>query len=773
MINSFILRITIVLSLLSVWSAAAAFEPFVVKKIDVQGLQRISVGTVFNYLPIEPEDQVNSAATARAIRALFKTGFFQDVAMERIGDTLSIILVERPSIDALKFDGNDEIETSTLMDSMKSLGFSEGKIFNRSLLDKVVLDLKQQYMALGKYSVKVVPEILQLERNRVDILVKIDEGDDSSIQHLNIVGNSAYSDSRLKELLELGERPLFALFSSKDQYAREKLSGDLERLRSFYMDSGYINFAINSTQVSITPDKSGVYVTINISEGEQFRVSDVTITGDTILSTDELRVLIPIKSGDIFSRSSVIKGNEKIGEKLGNLGYAFANINPIPQLNDEKREVSLNYYVDPGKRVFVRRVTVSGNQSTKDEVVRRELRQMESGWISTGKVKRSKERLDRLGFFQEVSVTTPAVSGNNDQVDLNVKLLENETNGTFNAGVGYSDTEGMTLSASVSQKNFLGSGKSFGLNVNTSSASTLYSFNITDPYSTLNGVSRKISVSYRKADATELDSADYTTDTYGASVNFGVPISEFNTFRYGIAAERTKINTSATTSTEITDFCTNTASVGDCSFSTLKLSSSIDHDTRDRFLFPTKGSLTSLSAIVAVPMGDEVISFYKSTAKHKAYFSLAKNVVLSGRGELSYAGVYNNGLLPPYELYRAGGVESVRGYSSYSLGATADTFDADGKSIGGDMRLLANAELTFPPPWSEKQNSSMRFALFLDAGNVFNKVNGLELSQLRYSVGAALAWITPVGPLKFSFGVPINKQDGDQVESFQFTVGVL
>lgn len=554
MINSFILRITIVLSLLSIWSAAAAFEPFVVKKIDVQGLQRISVGTVFNYLPIEPEDQVNSAATARAIRALFKTGFFQDVAMERRGDTLSIILVERPSIDTLKFDGNDEIETSTLMDSMKSLGFSEGKIFNRSLLDKVVLDLKQQYMALGKYSVKVVPEILQLERNRVDILVKIDEGDDSSIQHLNIVGNSAYNDSRLKELLELGERPLFALFSSKDQYAREKLSGDLERLRSFYMDSGYINFAINSTQVSITPDKSGVYVTINISEGEQFRVSDVTITGDTILSTDELRVLIPIKSGDIFSRSNVIKGNEKIGEKLGNLGYAFANINPIPQLNDEKREVSLNYYVDPGKRVFVRRVTVSGNHSTKDEVVRRELRQMESGWISTGKVKRSKERLDRLGFFQEVSVTTPAVSGNNDQVDLNVKLLENETNGTFNAGVGYSDTEGMTLSASVSQKNFLGSGKSFGLNVNTSSASTLYSFNITDPYSTLNGVSRKISVSYRKADATELDSADYTTDTYGAAVHFGVPISEFNTFRYGIAAERTKINTSATTSTVITDF---------------------------------------------------------------------------------------------------------------------------------------------------------------------------------------------------------------------------
>lgn len=771
MIRSLALRFTLLFSLLSIWGAALAFEPFVVKKIDVQGLQRIAVGTVFNYLPIHPGDRVDAAATSRALRALFKTGFFQDVALERDGNRLLVSVVERPSIASLKFEGNEAITKEQLMDNMKALGFSEGKIFNGSLLDKVILDLKQQYMALGKYNVRVTPEILQLERNRVDILVKVKEGDESSIQHLNIVGNHAYSDSRLKALFELGERPLLTLFSSQDQYAREKLAGDLERMRAFYMDSGYINFAITSTQVSITPDKSEIYITINLSEGEQYRVSEVKITGDTILSKEEVRALIPIESGEVFSRSSVTMGNENISEKLGELGYAFANINPIPQLDNEKQEVSLNYYVDPGKRIFVRRINISGNERTRDEVVRRELRQMESGWISTGKVKRSKERLERLGFFQQVSVNTPTVTGSSDLVDLDIKLSENETNGTFTAGIGYSDGQGLTVSASVSQKNFLGTGESFSLNVNTSSANTLYSLSMTDPYSTQNGVSRTLSFSYRKADAEELDSADYTTDTYGVAVGFGVPISEYNTFRYGVNLEHTKLNTTATTPTVITDFCNNAASLSDCSFDTYKVNASIDHDTRDKFLFPTKGSITALSAVAALPVKDNTLAFYKSRITHKSYFPITKTLILSARGEFAYAGTIGDSPFPPYELYRAGGVDSVRGYSAYTLGATEDTF-ADGDSIGGDMRVLANAELIFPPPFSNEQSSSMRFSLFLDAGNVYNKVNGLELSQLRYSAGAALAWITPIGPLKFSFGVPINKQAGDQIESFQFTIGI-
>lgn len=772
MIRSFITRLTLLFSMLFFWGAAIAFEPFVVDKIDVRGLQRISVGTVFNYLPIHPGDRIDSMVTSNALRALFKTGFFKDIALERDGNRLLVFVTERPSIDSLKFEGNETITKEQLMDNMKSLGFSEGKIFNSSLLDKVVLDLKQQYMALGKYNVRVSPEILQLERNRVDILVKVQEGDDSSIQHLNIVGNHAYSDNRLKSLFELGEHPLLSLFSSQDQYAREKLAGDLERLRSFYMDSGYINFAINSTQVSITPDKSEIYITINLSEGEQYRVSEVKITGETILPKEDIRALIPIESGEVFSRSSVTTGNDKISEKLGELGYAFANVNPIPQLDNEKQEVSLNYYVDPGKRIFVRRINVSGNEHTRDEVVRRELRQMESSWLSTGKIKRSKERLDRLGFFQQVSVNTPTVTGSSDLVDLNIKLSENETNGTFTAGIGYSDAQGMTLSASVSQKNFLGTGESFSLNVNTSSANTLYSFSLTDPYSTQNGVSRTLSFSYRKADASELDSSDYTTDTYGVAAYFGVPISEYNTFRYGVNIEQTKLNTSATTSTEITDFCSNAASLSNCSFKTYKVNTSIDHDTRDKFLFPTKGGVTSLSAVVALPVGDKTLSFYKSQVTHKSYFPITKKVILSARGEFAYAGALGDSYLPPYEFYRAGGVDSVRGYSSYTLGATPDTFDADGKSIGGDMRVLANAELIFPPPFSTEQSSSMRWSMFLDAGNVYNKANGFEFSQLRYSVGAALAWITPIGPLKFSFGVPINKQAGDQVESFQFTIGI-
>jgi outer membrane protein insertion porin family len=769
MAQLFFVRITLIFSLLSIWTAAAAFEPFVVKKIEVEGLQRISVGTVFNYLPIHPDEVVDEAATARALKALYKTGFFKDIALERDGDTLLILLVERPSIASLKFEGNDAITKEQLMDNMKALGFSEGKIFNRALIDKVVLELKEQYMAMGKYSVRVTPEILQLERNRVDVLVKIKEGDESSIQHLNIVGNKVYSDYELKALFELGERPLITLFSSQDQYAREKLAGDLERLRSFYMDRGYINFSIDSTQVSITPDKSGVYITINLSEGEQYRVRDIKVSGETILPKEDIRKLIPIESGEIFSRSTVAASNEKISQKLGELGYAFANINPIPELDDESREVDLNFFVDPGHRIFVRRINISGNERTKDEVVRRELRQIESGWISTGNVKRSRERLDRLGFFQEVSVNTPTVAGASDLVDLNIKLSENETNGTFSAGVGYSDGQGVTLSTSVSQKNFLGTGESFNMNINTSSANTVYSFSMTDPYSTLNGVSRTLGLSYRKADASELDSADYTTDTFGGSISFGVPISEYNTFRYGFNIDRTKVNTSATTSTVITDFCSSATTLSDCSFNTYKVSASIDHDTRNRFLFPTKGSITSLSAVAAIPVNDS-LSFYKSQISHKSYLPLYKKVTFSTRGELAYAGAIGDSVLPPFDFYRAGGADSVRGYSAYSMG-TIGTFDADGKSIGGDMRLLANAELIFPPPFSE-QNDSMRISIFLDAGNVFKRSYGFDAAELRYSIGAALAWITPVGPLKFSFGVPMNKQPGDQLESFQFTIGV-
>jgi len=771
MVYSLFLRTISIFTLLTIWGIAAAFEPFIVKNIDVEGLQRISVGTVFNYLPIHPDERVDEAATARAIRALYKTGFFKDIVLDRDGDTLLVALVERPSIASLKFEGNDSIAKEQLMDNMKSLGFSEGKIFNRSLLDKVVLGLREQYMALGKYNVKVSPEILQLERNRVDVLVKVKEGDESSIQRLNIVGNKAYSDKKLKALFELGERPLITLFSSQDQYAREKLAGDLERLRSYYMDHGYINFAINSTQVSITPDKHGIYITINLNEGEQYRVRDIKISGETILPKEDILKLIAIKSEDIFSRAIVSESNEKISEKMGSLGYAFANINPIPEIHKDTQEVDLNFYVDPGQRVFVRRINVSGNAQTKDEVVRRELRQMESGWISTKKVKRSKERLERLGFFQEVSVSTPAVTGVSDLVDLNIRLSENETNGSFSAGIGYSDGQGVTLSTSVSQKNFLGTGESFGLNVNTSSANTVYSLSLTNPYSTLNGVSRTISLSYRKADASQLDSADYTTDTYGAGVGFGVPISEYNTFRYGFNVDHTKVNTSATTSMAITDFCSSAASINNCSFNTYKVSASIDHDTRDRFLFPTDGSITSLSAVAAVPVNDTSLAFYKSQITHKSFFPLARKITLSTRGELAYAGAFGSSPFPPFELYRAGGVDSVRGYSAYSLGTTG-TFDTNGKSIGGDLRFLANAELIFPPPSSSEKNDSMRISLFLDAGNVFNKTNGFDFTQLRYSMGAALAWITPIGPLKFSFGVPINKQPGDQVESFQFTIGV-
>lgn len=754
------------------WSLnVQAFEPFQIEELKVEGLERIAIGTVYNYLPLKKGDTLDEDLSSAAIHALFKTGFFRDVVLERDGNTLIVFVTERPAIASIEIKGNTDIPTDKLTEQLNRIGFSEGRVFDRSMLDKVKQELERQYLALGKYNIRIRETITPLERNRVAVKLEIAEGEVASIHHLNIVGNHAFSEDELKKKFLLGTDG--GWFSSRDQYSKQKLSADLETLRSYYQDRGYINFDILSTQVSITPDRRNVYITINVDEGEQYTVREVKIAGDTVVPKEQLAELVSVKSGDIFSRKEVVDSNKRISDALGNLGYAFANINPIPDIDKDKREVTLTYFVDPGKRVYVRRINLTGNVRTDDVVLRREMRQMEGGWISTSKIERSRTRLNRLGYFDDVTVKTPAVAGSPDQVDLDMAVAEQATFGSFNFGIGYGDTQGVTANASVDWQNFMGTGQKFSINVDNSSVSRRYSFNFTDPYATIDGVSRSISMYYRETDAGAANIADYTTDSYGAALRYGVPVSEYDTFRYGFGYEHTLLHLKDTTSAEIVNFCADAATTEDCQFDAYNLELGWVHDTRDRAIFPHKGGTLTLSGQVAMPLSDTSLSFYKARLNEKHYFPLTNSLTFAMEGEGAYANTYGDSkVLAPYERYYAGGIRSVRGYKGNTLISTAGTVDSNGDPLGGNARVLGNMELVFPPPW-DLENKSMRFMAFVDAGNVYNTGEGIELDLLRASTGISMVWLTPVGPLTFSYAWPINEKDIDQVEHFQFTLGTL
>ncbi|HEY0722119.1 MAG TPA: outer membrane protein assembly factor BamA [Gammaproteobacteria bacterium] len=775
-------RVWLFALLLAAMCRVMAAEPFTIEDIRVEGLQRIAVGTVFNYLPLKKGDVLDDKSGTAAIRALYKTGFFSDVVLEREGDVLIVFVKERPAIASIEIDGNEKIPSEQLKDSLKRIGFAEGRVFDRSMLDRVELELKQQYLAMGKYSVKIKSTVTPLERNRVAIRIDIAEGSEASIKHLHIVGAKAYSESELLEELNLGTHSPLQFFSSQDdKYSKQKLGADLEVLRSHYMNSGYLNFEILSTQVSVTPDHHDVYITIAIFEGNQYRIKDVKLAGDLILPEEELRKLISLKSGDIFSRKEITESTSRISERLGDSGYAFANVNPVPDVDEEKREVSLTFFVDPGKRVTVRRINITGNSKTQDEVLRRELRQMEGGVISTEQIKRSRTRLNRLGFFEDVNIETPTVPGTQDQVDINVAVKERQAFGSLNFGIGYGDTQGFLINSSVSQDNFLGTGNRFSLDFNNSKVNTVYSFSMTNPYYTMDGVSRTLNLSYRTTDVNAATNSkySYTTDAYGGGVMFGVPVTEYDTMRYGFNYENTTINTTASTSRQILDFCIDNASAADCSFEAYKLSSSLTHDTRDKTIFADSGNMISLSGEVATPISDSALNFYKLRYSHKNYSPVRDGITFTTSGELSYANVYGNSQsLAPFERYYAGGSRSIRGYRSNRVGALSTIDPATNIPLGGNARALANMELLFRPPFAEKSNSS-RLSLFIDAGNVYdsaqlgwNKELLLDAAhELRYSAGVGFYWITPVGPLSFSYARPFNAQPWDSVERFQFTLG--
>jgi outer membrane protein insertion porin family len=752
--------IRIVLLSLLLCGTARAFEAFEVTDIRVEGLERISPGTVFNYLPIKVGDTVDTNDTVNAVKTLFKTGFFSDVRMERDGTVLVVFVKERAAISSIKITGNKDLETDKLLEGLKDIGLAEGRVFDRSLLDKVEQELRRQYFSRGKYAVKIETTITPLERNRVGILIDISEGEAARIKQIDIVGNHTFTDKELRKEFTLDTPSFLSFITKNDQYSKQKLSADLEILRSYYLDRGYLNFNILSTQVSITPDKKDIYITINISEGNQFRIKEVTLSGELVLKPEELFPLVKINPDDVFSRKRVTEAVDRISAKLGDQGYAFANVNTVPDVNESERLVNLAFIVDPGKRVYVRRVNVKGNITTRDEVLRREMRQMEAGWFSAEKVERSRTRLQKLGYFEDVNVETPAVPGTTDQVDVNYSVTETSS-GNITAGAGYSQTSGILFNASISQDNFLGSGKRVSFAFNNSKVTTLYNFYYTDPYYTINGVSRGFGLFYKKTDADQANISSYTTDSYGASVNYGIPINEFDTIRVSPEFENLTLNKTSESPNEVIDFIDQHGN----DYNTVKLTGSWAHDTRNKALFADDGGLQSFSVETAVPGSG--LQYYKLGYDQRRYVPLTKDLTLSMHAQLGYGdgyGDYDN--LPFFENYFAGGVRSVRGFEDNTLGPT----DSKGNPIGGSVQVVGGAEILFPIPFVEG-TKSFRLGTFFDIGNVYSDVSNFDATELRYSVGVSSLWISPLGPLAISLGFPLNEKSGDNVQNFQFTVG--
>jgi len=739
---------------------ATAAEPFVVRDIRLEGLQRISAGTVFNYLPIKVGDTVDSSRTGDALRALYKTGFFRDVRIEREGDSLVVFLHERPSIANIEFTGNKELSTEDLLESLEQEGFAQGRVFNRSTFDQVEQELRRTYFAVGKYGVKITSTITPLERNRVGIAFDISEGAVATIKQINIVGNAVYDDDDLVDLFVLETTGFWSWITSADQYSKQKLSADLETLRSYYLDSGYINFNIDSTQVSITPDKKDVYVTINITEGDQFKISEIRMAGEILVPEAELFGLVIVEHGDIFSRQKITETSANISDWLGNEGYAFANINAVPEIDNEKKEVALTFFLDPGKRVYVRRINFKGNTKTEDEVLRREMRQLEGGWISTGAIERSKERLERLGFFEDVNVETPAVPGTTDQVDVNFSVTE-KSSGSLIVGAGFSQVAGVTINIGVTQDNFLGTGHRVSATFNNSDINRTFALGWLNPYLTQDGVSLSVDAFLRKTNAGNANLADYNLDELGFRLGTGIPISEFNKIDLAVTPKQTEFTAGAGASQEVQDFETETGG----EYTTYTLTAGWSNDTRDNFLLPSKGSLISLVGDVTTPGSD--LTFYRLTFRYQQLFDLTRLFALRFDTEIGYGDGYGDITeLPLTENYFAGGIRSVRAYEANTLGPR----DSLGDPIGGDRKLTGTVELILPLPFI-RDSKAFRITTFVDAGNVYGPGQNFEFSEMRASAGVSGIWISPFGPLTISLGWPFNDQPGDDIQNFQFTLG--
>ncbi|HMM57661.1 MAG: outer membrane protein assembly factor BamA [Xanthomonadales bacterium PRO7] len=814
-------RIAALVLLACLAAKAHAFDPFVASDIRIDGLQRISAGTVFTYLPVEKGDQVTNERAAQAIRALYKTGFFSDVSVARQDNILVITVKERPAISKIQIKGNKDLKTEDLLKGLKDIGLSDGEPFDRLSLDRVTQELTRQYYNRGKYNVTIKPTVINLDRNRVELAINIAEGKVAKIKQINVVGNHAFTQAQIRDDFESDTSNWTSWYSKDDQYSREKLSGDLEKLNSFYLDRGYADFSIDSTQVSISPDKRAMYVTADITEGNVYKISDVKLSGDLVLAEADMRKLIVTHDGDVFSRQKLEKSAQQMTAVLANIGYAFAQVTPIPSIDREKRTVGINFFVNPGKRVYVRRIVFKGNLVTQDEVMRREMRQLEGAWYSQAAIDRSKVRLQRLGYFSKVDITTPKVPGTDDQVDVDIAVTETSS-GAFTFGVGYSQVYGLVLSTSVSQNNFLGTGDRAALTVSKSDFVTKYALSYYQPYLTPSGIGLGYDLSYSKLNQQQANLANYLSNTGAFSTYVGLPISENDTVNLQLGVSKTKILTGY----PVAETDANGNPIKDANgniiyytvnyspqpivdyiqrlnhqtFHNWSITASWAHDTRNKYFNPTHGSLQQLSAEVALP--GSTVEYYKLIYRYAQYLPVTDGITFEGSTTIGYGNTWRaaNGIdpatgaplkvngLPFFENFYAGGVSDVRSFRDNTLGPYAlapGCTDASNyycrQPLGGNLKTVASFELIFPTPFV-KDDSATRLSWYLDVGNVFNQNNpslgnnlysnnGISWSEMRASTGISLHWQAPVGPIVINLGRPIRSKPGDIGETLQFNFG--
>lgn len=747
-------------------SGAYAFEPFTIKDIRIEGIQRTEAGTVFSYLPVKVGDTMTNDKASQSIKALFATGFFKDVRMEVEGDVLVVAVEERAAIYTIDFVGLKEFDKDQLKKALRDNGIAEGRIFDRATLERAEQELKRQYLSRGKYAVAITTTITPLERNRVAINFNVEEGDVAKIAQINLVGVSAFKEKDLLELFQLRTPNWISWYTKSDQYSRQKLAADLETVRSYYLNRGYLEFNIDSTQVSISPDKKDIYITVSVSEGERYAVSSVKLAGDLLLSEAELRRLVQIKAGDVFSREKLNETTKAISDRLGAQGYAFANVNAAPEVDKEKRLVAFTIFIDPGKRVYVRRINVTGNTKTRDEVVRQEMRQVEGAWYDADKVQLSKQRVDKTNYFSEVNVETPPVPGTTDQVDVNINVAEKNT-GNISLGAGFSSSEKLILSGSISQANLFGSGKFASLSINTGKINRVLAFSYTDPYFTVDGISQGFDVYHRRTDPTSLSVGQYRSESTGGGVRWGFPIGEKESLSFGIAADYTALTIFDDSPQRYKDFVEDF----DESNISLPLTAGWASDGRDSILYPTKGTYQRASVELAVPPGD--LSYYRLNYQFQRFVPLSKDFTLFLSGEAAYGNGLRGQELPFFKNFFGGGIGSVRGYETASLGPRDVLTDGtlSKERLGGNRKIAGTAEVMFPMP-GLGLDKSLRLGVFVDAGQVWGKEsNTQDAGPIRFSTGVSAVWHSPMGPLKFSVAAPLNKQDGDKVQSFQFQMG--
>ncbi|MBP3861761.1 MAG: outer membrane protein assembly factor BamA [Pseudomonas sp.] len=770
-------------------ASLAHAQGFKIADIRINGLQRVSAGSVFGALPLNVGEQVDDQQLVESTRALFKTGFFQDIQLGRDGDVLVITVVERPSIASIDIEGNKAISTDDLMKGLKQSGLAEGEVFQRATLEGVRNELLRQYVAQGRYSAAVDAEVVAQPRNRVGLKIRIDEGEVAAIKHINVVGNTVFDQTELDDQFTLKTSNWLSFFKNDDKYAREKLSGDLERLRSYYMDRGYINMEILSTQVSISPDKKQVFITVNISEGAKYTVRDITLRGDLKVPEDQIHALLLVQKGQVFSRKLMTSTSDLITRRLGNEGYTFANVNAVPVPSKDGNTVDIEFVVDPGKRAYANRINFRGNTKTEDQVLRREMRQMEGGWASTYLIDQSKTRLERLGYFKEVNVETPAVAGVDDQVDVNYSV-EEQSSGSITASVGFAQSAGLILGGSITQNNFLGTGNSASLGLTRSEYQSKYNIGFTDPYFTKDGVSLGYNAFYNKTDYNDYydDGVSYySINSYGAGATLGYPINETSRISFGLTAQHDSIEPGTYSADEIYDFIDREGK----EFTNFKANLGWSESTLNKGILATRGYAQNLNLMVTVPGSD--LSFYKIDYTGQTFLPVSASTSLRFHTKLGYGNGYGStDGLPFYENYTAGGEGTVRGFESgtlgprntpatgtYSSAGQAYYSDRDTEALGGNIMITGGVEYLFPMPFI-KDNKSLRTSLFWDVGSVYSDkcylstttgCDGVDLSQMASSVGVGVTWYSPMGPLSVNLALPIRKPDDAETQVFQFSMG--